>query len=192
MADQNIQNPRGLKQEAKADVRNGLKREPGVEEPAAKRARLNSHRSDGGASVSSKYIHNHSNDVRHGSVPSLNTRLLSEDVKARTSKSPDQSSSKSNGRKQKSSARKSLMIPPINLDSNGRPVLPLELPAGLTVYSLGEVRYSIQSRRGTLQSTALERYVTVYSLGEVRYSVWLRRGGTLLHRLSLSISYLIH
>jgi len=35
--------------------------------------------------------------------------------------------------------KKTICIPPIALDSNGRPVLPLELGSGLTLYSTGEV-----------------------------------------------------
>ena len=40
----------------------------------------------------------------------------------------------------------SIKIPPIDLDQSGRPILPLELPAGLTIYSIGEVsRYESES-----------------------------------------------
>jgi len=49
--------------------------------------------------------------------------------------------SKKSQKKSKEDSRiaNSIKIPSISLDSSGRPILPIELAAGLTIYSIGEV-----------------------------------------------------
>lgn len=56
MADQNIQNPRGPRTEMRSDTKVTLKKEAGPDEPALKRARSNSHRSDGSGTGSNKRV----------------------------------------------------------------------------------------------------------------------------------------